>query len=141
MLHRHAGAALAPLPPVEAADPRNWGEPAPVDDEPSLAVLGRVAGQAGEPAVVALHRALAVACSPADGELVLRYLQHKAAGDPSPSHTVGDQLGRRPDAVRQAYHRSRTRLRRLALADHRYRPLLCLPFLADHPAAGAEEAA
>lgn len=141
MLHRHAGPALVPLPPVEPADPRNWGEQAPVDDEASLAVLGRVAGQGGEPAVVALHQALEVACSPADGELVLRYLQHKAAGDPSPSHTVGAQLGRRPDAVRQAYHRSRTRLRRLALADHRYRPLLCLPFLADHPATDAERAA
>jgi DNA-directed RNA polymerase specialized sigma24 family protein len=141
LLHRHAGPALAALPDVEPADPRNWGAAAPADDEPSLAVLGRVAAAAGEPAVVALERALAVICSPADAELVLRYLQHKAAGDPSPSHTVGAQLGRRPDAVRQAYHRARTRLRRLALADHRFRPLLCLPFLADHPSTDAGRAA
>ena len=140
LLHRHAGPALAALPEVEPADPRNWGQAAPADDEPTVAVLGRVAHQGREPAVVALHHALAAACSPADAELVLRYLQHKAAGDPSPSHTVGAQLGRRPDAVRQAYHRSRTRLRRLALADHRYRPLLCLPFLADHPSAGEQAA-
>ena len=84
---------------------------------------------------------LAATCSPADAELVLRYLQHKAAGDPSPSHTVGDQLGRRPEAVRQAYHRARSRLRRLALADHHFRPLLCLPFLADASEAGREWAA
>lgn len=141
LLHRHVGPALAALPDLEPADPRNWGAAAPVDDEPSLAILGRVAGPDGEPAVVALHHGLARVCTPADGELVLRYLQHKAAGDPSPSHTVGAQLDRRPDAVRQAYHRARTRLRRLALAEHRFRPLLGLPFLADHPSTGTGRAA
>lgn len=131
MLHRHAGPALVPLPPEDRADPRNWGEAAPGDDDPSLVVLARVADERGEPAVVALRDALGAACSPADGELVLRYLQQKAAGDPSPAHTVGAQLGRRPDAVRQAFRRARTRLRRLALAERRFRPLLALPFLAE----------
>lgn len=141
LLHRHAGPALAPLPPVDPADPSNWGAAAPADDESSYVVLRRVASSGAEPAVVALHDALAATCSPADAELVLRYLQHKVAGDPSPSHTVGAQLGRRPDAVRQAYHRARARLRRLALADHRFRPLLCLPFVAEAPEAGREQAA
>jgi hypothetical protein len=141
LLHRHAGPVLAPLPPVEAADPRNWGAAAPADDDSSLAVLGRVAVDGAVPAVRALHEALAVACAPVDGELVLRYIQHKAAGDPSPSHTVGAQLGRRPDAVRQAYHRARTRLRRLALDDHRFRPLLAFPFLAEQPQSSREQAA
>ena len=142
LLRRHAGPVLAPLPPVDPADQRNWGAAAPADDESSFVVLRRVATDAtAEPAVVALHNGLAATCSPADAELVLRYLQHKAAGDPSPSHTVGDQLGRRPEAVRQAYHRARSRLRRLALADHHFRPLLCLPFLADASKAGRERAA
>lgn len=142
LLHHHAGPVLAPLPPVDPADPRNWGAAAPPDDESSFVVLRRVATHgAAEPAVVALHDGLAATCSPADAELVLRYLQHKAAGDPSPSHTVGAQLGRRPEAVRQAYHRARARLRRLALADHHFRPLLCLPFLAEVSEAGRERAA
>ena len=141
LLHQHAAPLLAPLPAVDPADPRNWGATAPADDEPSFVVLRRVVSAGAEPAVVALHDALDATCSPADAELVLSYLQHKAAGDPSPSHSVGAQLGRRPEAVRQAYHRARSRLRRLALADHRFRPLLCLPFLADVPETGRERAA
>lgn len=143
LLRRHAGPIMAPLPPVDPADPRNWGGTTPVDSDDSLVVLASAAAApAAEPAVGALHEALTATCTPDDGELVLRYLQHKAAGDPSPSHSVGAQLGRHPDAVRQAFCRARTRLRRLALAEHRFRCLLGLPFLAEQgsPATGERAA-
>ena len=76
-----------------------------------------------------------VAVAPRDAELVLLYAQQQAAGDPSPSHTVGAMLERSPAAVRQSFCRTRRKLRRLALTEPDYRSLLTLPLLADGQAA------
>jgi hypothetical protein len=95
-----------------------------------VVVLDRLVRDGRRPALVALREGLAAVVTERDAELVLLYVQQQASGDPSPSHTVARMVGRRPDAVRQAFHRARNRLRRLALTDRRFRPLLALPFLA-----------
>jgi hypothetical protein len=41
------------------------------------------------------------------------YLQQQAAGDPSPSHTVGHMFGLTPDAVRQVFSRTMRKLRKV----------------------------
>jgi hypothetical protein len=105
------------------------------DAPPAIVVLDRLVRRDGDPVLVTLAEALDTATSERDAEVVLLYLQQQASHDPSPSHTVAMLVGRRPDAVRQAFHRSRERLRRLALTDDRFRPLLALPFLAGEQAA------
>jgi hypothetical protein len=98
-------------------------------------VLDHLVRRDGHPVLVTLAEALDTATSARDAEVVLLYLQQQASRDPSPSHTVAMLVGRRPDAVRQAFHRSRRRLRHLALTEPRFRPLLTLPFLAEERAA------
>jgi hypothetical protein len=138
LLRRHAGPRTQPLPEGGLPDGSVEGATAPAvapDDPPAVVVLDRLVRSDGHPVLVALAEALDTATSERDAEVVLLYLQQQASHDPSPSHTVGLLVGRRPDAVRQAFHRSRLRLRRLALTDDRFRPLLALPFLAGERAA------
>ena len=61
----------------------------------------------------------------------LQYRFQKALGDPSPAHTVGAELGLRPDNVRQIDHRVRNRIIDLADSDERFTPLLALPWLGE----------
>jgi hypothetical protein len=76
-----------------------------------------------------LADALGHAASRRDTEVLLRYAIQLRAGDPSPSHTVGAELGLRPPAVRQAARRARTRLASVVTRDPRYAQLAELALL------------
>jgi hypothetical protein len=56
-------------------------------------------------------------------EVLLRYAEQRRQGDPSPAHTVGDELEMQPPAVRQVVCRLKRRLLALADDDDRYAPL------------------
>ena len=56
-------------------------------------------------------------------EVLLRYAEQSRQGDPSPAHTVGEELSMQPPAVRQAVSRLRRRLVALAHDDDRYAPI------------------
>lgn len=136
LLRRHAGPPTRPL--LDDDDLGDGGGGVVVapraDDRPAVLVLDRLVTDDAHPVLVVLREALARVASERDQELALLYLQQQSEDDPSPSHTVGALLELRPDAVRQAFHRARKRLRTLAVTDGRYRPLLALPFLVDDAA-------
>jgi len=48
-----------------------------------------------------------------DCRIVIEYLQQQAAGDPSPSHTVGQMFGVAPATARQAFSRAMRRVRKV----------------------------
>src|SRR4051794_24874863 len=75
--------------------------------------------------VVALHEAVGVR----DGGIWLRYRMQQQAGDPSPAHTVGGELGLLPPTVRQRASRARRRLARHVEGDPRFADLADLPLL------------
>jgi hypothetical protein len=130
MLREWEGPRTVPLPDGELL-----GEVQPVvavpDDRPALEVLDRLVRDDAHPVVSRFHQALRRTVPVGDHELVLLYAQQLAFADPSPSHTVATLVGRSPDAVRQAFCRARRKLRRLALDDADFRPLLALPLLAE----------
>jgi hypothetical protein len=130
MLRRWEGPRTAPLPSAEVLG----AVPAPVtvlDEVPAVAVLDRLVRDGRHPVLMRFHEALGRVVGEADHELVLLYAQQQGGGDPAPSHTVGALVGRSPEAVRQAFSRARRKLRRLALAEPAFRPLLALPLLAE----------
>ncbi len=114
------GAARPPEPPDP---PATWGG----DDGAAVELLAGVATRRPDAALV--QAALEQVVPAADRELLLLHAQQVADGDPSPAVTVGREVRRSPDAVRQAVHRSRRKLERLALDDRRFEPLLRLPLL------------
>ena len=119
----------APLPAdhdLVVAPPTLTGACA-VDPDVS-AVLARLAERDARVALLtlALHESVGLH----DGGIWLRYRIQQQAGDPSPAHTVGDELGLRPPAVRQRASRARRRLVRHVSADPRFAPLVDLPLLA-----------
>ena len=68
---------------------------------------------------------------PARSRAILLELRLQAClGDPSPSHTVADDHGLRPDHVRQLAKRARERLRALAAADPRFAVLADMALVA-----------
>jgi len=137
MLRRWEGPRTAPLPEADLlgeAPTLVTGSP---DDRPALVVLDGLVDGEVHPVARRFRDALVQVAGPSESELVLLYAQQQAAGDPSPSHTVGAMLERSPEAVRQAFSRARRKLRRLALADDEYRPLLALPLLAERPGRAA----
>lgn len=84
------------------------------------------------PLLALLARALdELGCTERQRDVHLQYRFQKALGDPSPAHTVGAELGLRPDNVRQIDHRVRGRIVALAGRDDRFAPLLALPWLGD----------
>ena len=139
LLRHHIGPITRPLPHGELADTTVEGATARAvapDDRPAVRVLDQLIRDDRHPVLRNLADALEAVVSTADAELLLLYLQQQAAGDPSPSHTVGVLTARRPDAVRQAFSRARRRLRKLALTDDHFRALLALPFLAERGGGG-----
>jgi hypothetical protein len=118
---------LRGLAPPPEADVHDAGVSWTAEEPDAVVVLARAAVTRPEAALV--RAALDLALPRADHELFHRYAQQLADGDPSPAVTVGREVARSPAAVRQAAHRGRTRLRRLALADRRFEPLLRLPLL------------
>jgi DNA-directed RNA polymerase specialized sigma24 family protein len=98
------------------------------DDRPDEETLARLAET--EPLVAVLLEALLAVTSERNLRAVLLYAVQQAQGDPSPSHTVGETLGLRPDNVRQIVHRTRRGLQALmARDDSRYGQLEQLAFL------------
>lgn len=77
-----------------------------------------------------LFEALERVASTRDRRILLAVRVQTAAGDPSPSVTVAREMGMRPDAVRQAAHRVRSRLKILAATEGRFAPLGDMAILA-----------
>ncbi len=73
--------------------------------------------------------ALTSLVSERDLRVVLLFAVQQSQGDPSPSHTVADATGLRPDNVRQIVSRTRRRFADLAGSDARFEDLGTLPFL------------
>ena len=103
---------------IHAADP---------EDLPDEVALARIARR--EPLVALLLDALTSVASDRDLRVVLLFSVQQALGDPSPSHTVADAMGLKPDNVRQIVSRARRRLQGLVDADERFGDLGDLPFL------------
>ena len=123
-----------PPPPPPA-----WSGP----EGQACATLRRLAGLGHRCSLV--QEALDRVVRPADHELLLRWHEQVASGDPSPANTVGVEVGRSPAAVRQAVRRARVALEQLIAEDPRFAALAGLPLLERQaqrrPAAGLEAAA
>ena len=91
------------------------------DDPDATAVLTRLAQR--DETCRLLEEALGRVGSTRTGEVLLRYAEQQHQGDPSPAHTVGDELAMQPPAVRQVVSRLRRRLLALASDDARYAPI------------------
>ncbi|MDY7102049.1 MAG: hypothetical protein S0880_12745, partial [Actinomycetota bacterium] len=90
--------------------------------------LAELAGRDGR--VALLVEAIDLVGSARDAAVHTEFRIQRAAGDPSPSHTVADATRLRPDNVRQIDCRMRRKLRRLVDRDPRYAPLSDLAWLA-----------
>lgn len=82
------------------------------------------------PGCALLFEALERVASTRDRALLLEMRCQDAAGDPSPAVTVAARHGMRPDAVRQAACRVRSRLRLLAATEGHFAPLEDMAILA-----------
>ena len=100
---------------------------ADLDDAPDEVALTRLARR--EPRAALLLDALSSLVSERDLRVVLLFAVQQSQCDPSPSHTVADATGLRPDNVRQIVSRTRRRLTDLFEADTRFEDLATLPFL------------
>lgn len=122
---------IAPQPPSQLTAPE-------VDDDPLL-TLGRLAADD------ALCRLLADAMnevgSSRDQTILLEVRLQALSGDPSPAVTVATQLGMRPEAVRQAAHRLRSRLQARIENEPKFRPLAGLALLSREPVSARGQAA
>ena len=87
-----------------------------------------------------LLEAIGASVSPADAEVLLRLRVQLDSGDPSPSHTVADELGFNPPAVRQRASRARRRLAAVIASEPRYAPIADIALLAAAPARGSAAA-
>jgi hypothetical protein len=88
------------------------------DDPDAVEVLAGLAARDAECRL--LEEALAQVGTARTSEVLLRYAEQQHQGDPSPAHTVGDELSMQPPAVRQVVCRLRRRLLALASDDDRY---------------------
>jgi DNA-directed RNA polymerase specialized sigma24 family protein len=100
---------------------------ADLDDIPDEVALARLARR--EPLAALLLDALTSLVSERDLRVVLLFAVQQTQGDPSPSHTVADATGLRPDNVRQIVSRTRRSLAELVGSDTRFEDLGTLPFL------------
>ena len=91
------------------------------DDPDAVDVLSSLAERDEECRL--LEEALAAVGSTRTTEVLLRYAEQQHQGDPSPAHTVGDELAMQPPAVRQVVCRLRRRLLALASDEPRYAPI------------------
>lgn len=99
---------------------------APVDGDP-LRILDGLG--ADDPLCHLLAEAFEEVGSARDRTILLEVKMQAQSGDPSPAVTVGAELGMRPEAVRQATHRARRRLREAIAREPRFRPLADLALL------------
>ena len=74
------------------------------------------------------------AVSPKDAEVLLRLRVQHDSGDPSPSHTVADELGLLAPAIRQRASRARRKLAEVIRSEPRYAPLADIALLEATPA-------
>ncbi len=121
-----SGARTDPWPAhdvAEAVPARPYAGPEP----DAVDTLQRLA--ASDRRCALLLSALVEAVPVAEREVLLRYAQQQAAGDPSPSHTVAADLGLAPPVVRQRASRARRRLREVVEHDARFAGLAGLSLL------------
>lgn len=97
------------------------------EDVPDEVAMARLARR--EPLVALLLDALTSLVSDRDLRVVLLFSVQQSLGDPSPSHTVADGAGLKPDNVRKIVSRTRRRLHDLVEQDQRFEGLAVLPFL------------
>ena len=95
--------------------------PAPSGEHTELEVL--VALAALRPDCALLLEGLQAIATERNQAIFLAYRVQTSLGDPSPASTVGALFRMRPDAIRQAVHRTQQRLRDLAGRDERFRGL------------------
>jgi len=85
-------------------------EPQPPVSPPVVEYDELVAGNAR---FASFDEVLRACTSERDRRIVIEYLQQQAAGDPSPSHTVGQMFGLTPATARQVFSRAMRRVRRV----------------------------
>ncbi|MEO8695301.1 MAG: hypothetical protein ABI658_17380 [Acidimicrobiales bacterium] len=83
------------------------GEPAPVDTVDYDELVER------DPRFASFDDVLRQCTSERDRRIVIEYVQQRAAGDPSPAHTVGPMFDLEPATVRQVHSRAMRKIRRL----------------------------
>ena len=98
------------------------------DERDEVAVLARLAGV--RPECRLLLEALDRVAPARNQEILLGVRVQASLGDPSPSVTIGREVGMKPDAIRQVVHRTRRALIELAGADPRFAPLVELAIVA-----------
>lgn len=81
------------------------GQPAPVDTVDYDELVAR------DPRFATFDDVLRECTSERDRRVVIEYLQQRAAGDPSPAHTVGHMFGLQPATVRQVHSRAMRKVR------------------------------
>lgn len=119
MVSRHVGQHADELDAERHQPP----EPPARDGHESTELEVLVALARLRPDCALLLDALQTAASERNQALFLAYRVQSSLGDPSPASTVGSLFNMRPDAVRQAVHRTTEKLRTLATSDHRFRGL------------------
>ena len=83
----------------------------------------------GDERCALLLEALDEAVSPTDADVLLRLRVQLDSGDPSPSHTVADELGVQAPAIRQRASRARRRLAEVIASEPRYAPIADIALL------------
>ena len=66
-----------------------------------------------DPRFASFDDVLRACTSDRDRRIVVEYLQQQSAGDPSPSHTVGQMFGLAPATARQVFSRAMRKVRRV----------------------------
>jgi DNA-directed RNA polymerase specialized sigma24 family protein len=98
-----------------------------LDDGAAGTTLSALA--AGDERCALLFEALTEAVSATDAEVLLRLRVQLDSGDPSPSHTVADELGVQAPAIRQRASRARRRLAEVIRSEPRYAPIADIALL------------
>jgi DNA-directed RNA polymerase specialized sigma24 family protein len=98
-----------------------------LDDGTASTTLSNLAR--GDERCALLLEALDAAVSPTDAEVLIRLRVQLDSGDPSPSHTVADELGLRAPAIRQRASRARRKLAEVIRTEPRYAPIADIALL------------
>ena len=91
----------------------------------------------GDERCALLLEALDRSVSPTDAEVLLRLRVQLDSGDPSPSHTVADELGVLAPAIRQRASRARRKLAEVIRSEPRYAPIADIALLDATPGKAA----
>jgi DNA-directed RNA polymerase specialized sigma24 family protein len=115
------------------ADPETFA--AVLDEGAVTAALSTLA--TGDERCALVREVLEKAGSPKDAEVLLRLRVQHDSGDPSPSHTVADELGLLAPAIRQRASRARRKLAEAIRSEPRYAPIADIALLDANPGRAA----